>query len=599
MILSAYLGVSGLAATGYSFYDSSETIIGSRVTTDIVDAGGGWYSTDTASVPTLAASVRWDDTGDAAALAREYFVELNQFLYNRTGTATAGAAGTITLDAAASASDDFYNSAIILLTGGTGVGQSRIISDYVGSTKVASVNGNWATNPASGTEFVIIPFGSVPGATAPTAAENADAVWDEARAGHVGAGSFGEYVLADVVRISGDSTSADNLESYTDGTTPIPANATQLSGDSTAADNAEAFFDGTGYAGTGNTIPNVTTVTNLTNAATAGDLTATMKASVNTEADTALTDYGALKPTVASRTLDVTATGEAGIDWANIGSPTTAQNLSATNIDVDQVVASVSGNVGGNVAGSVASVTGNVGGNVTGSVGSVAADGITSSSLATSAVNEIVDQTWDEAIAGHLGAGSTGAALNASGAAGDPWSTALPGAYGAGTAGHILGNMVTSVWNTLLTSMTTLGSIGSKLANWVICRCGPNLGGTSSTSPLAPTNMTPTFEQLPGGLNMTGVVGNDIDMDVLFEDTNLTGYTFVAYIVLTPSPLEKRYTMTVTNVDLAQGQIRVSLTDTQTTEIGPVSGKPWYLQWDDGLGEQRNVLMGRFQLNRF
>lgn len=54
----------------------------------------------------------------------------------------------------------------------------------------------------------------------------------------------------------------------------------------------------------------------------------------------------ALKPTVAARTLDVSAGGEAGLDWANIGSPTTAVNLSATNIDVDQVVASVSGAVG-------------------------------------------------------------------------------------------------------------------------------------------------------------------------------------------------------------------------------------------------------------
>jgi len=91
-----------------------------------------------------------------------------------------------------------------------------------------------------------------------------------------------------------------------------------------------------------------------------------------------------LVPTTAGRKLDVSAGGEAGIDWANIGSPTTAVNLSATNIDVDQVVASVSGAVGsvtgavgsvtgsvGSVTGAVGSVTGNVGGNVTGSVGSV------------------------------------------------------------------------------------------------------------------------------------------------------------------------------------------------------------------------------------
>ena len=81
----------------------------------------------------------------------------------------------------------------------------------------------------------------------------------------------------------------------------------------------------------------------------------------------------ALKPTTAARTLDVSAGGEAGIDWANIGSPTTAQNLSGTNIDTDQVVASVSGAVG--------SVTGNVGG----SVASIATGGISEASFATTA----------------------------------------------------------------------------------------------------------------------------------------------------------------------------------------------------------------------
>ena len=55
----------------------------------------------------------------------------------------------------------------------------------------------------------------------------------------------------------------------------------------------------------------------------------------------------------------------------------------------------------------------------------------------------IADAVWDELIAGHLGAGSTGAALNAAGSAGDPWATLIPGAYGAGTAGNILGNSLT------------------------------------------------------------------------------------------------------------------------------------------------------------
>lgn len=63
-----------------------------------------------------------------------------------------------------------------------------------------------------------------------------------------------------------------------------------------------------------------------------GSLATQAKADVNAEADTALSDYGALKPTTAGRTLDVSTTGEAGIDWANVGSPTTTVGLSGTTV---------------------------------------------------------------------------------------------------------------------------------------------------------------------------------------------------------------------------------------------------------------------------
>jgi hypothetical protein len=91
-------------------------------------------------------------------------------------------------------------------------------------------------------------------------------------------------------------------------------------------------------------------------------------------------------PTVAGRSLDVSAGGEAGVDWANVGSPTTSNGLTGTTISTSQVVASVTGAVGsvtgavgsvtgavGSVTGAVGSVTGNVGGNVVGSVASVTA----------------------------------------------------------------------------------------------------------------------------------------------------------------------------------------------------------------------------------
>lgn len=90
----------------------------------------------------------------------------------------------------------------------------------------------------------------------------------------------------DATAISGDTTAANNAESFFDGTgyagtnnviptvtavtNAVTANVTSISGDSTAADNAEAFFDGTGYAGTNNVIPTVTTVTSVTAIATGG-----------------------------------------------------------------------------------------------------------------------------------------------------------------------------------------------------------------------------------------------------------------------------------------------------------------------------------------
>lgn len=55
----------------------------------------------------------------------------------------------------------------------------------------------------------------------------------------------------------------------------------------------------------------------------------------------------------------------------------------------------------------------------------------------------IADAVWDEAISGHLTSGTTGAQLNAAGAAGDPLTNAVPGSYAAGSAGYLLGTLNT------------------------------------------------------------------------------------------------------------------------------------------------------------
>lgn len=71
-IFSTYLGTAGLTDVGYAFYDSTDTIIGSRTTTGVTDVGSGWY-TVSATAGATAVSIRWDSTGTPTAIAREYF----------------------------------------------------------------------------------------------------------------------------------------------------------------------------------------------------------------------------------------------------------------------------------------------------------------------------------------------------------------------------------------------------------------------------------------------------------------------------------------------------------------------------------------------
>jgi len=119
-----------------------------------------------------------------------------------TGTASAGAAQEIRL-AGGIATNDYYNNMVVKITKGTGLNQSREISDYTGSNTSAYLNSAWITNPDGTSEFVVVPTASRAGSSVPTAAQNADAVWDEARADHTQAGSYGQYTLSQATGTSG------------------------------------------------------------------------------------------------------------------------------------------------------------------------------------------------------------------------------------------------------------------------------------------------------------------------------------------------------------------------------------------------------------
>ena len=121
---------------------------------------------DAAALGGSAAAVTWKPaTGGYALDAQDgsgtpNIGKIRGFLENmslRANVLQAGGASQATLDASASATDDYYNGDVLMLVGGTGVGQSRVITDYTGGTKVATVGSSWSVNPDSTTRYVIMP----------------------------------------------------------------------------------------------------------------------------------------------------------------------------------------------------------------------------------------------------------------------------------------------------------------------------------------------------------------------------------------------------------------------------------------------------------
>lgn len=74
-----------------------------------------------------------------------------------------------------------------------------------------------------------------------------------------------------------------------------------------------------------------------------------------------INNRSAIRPTVASRTLDVSATGGAGIDWSNVEAPTTTLNLSGTTIkDATDVETKLGTPANGTISADLAQIEANV-----------------------------------------------------------------------------------------------------------------------------------------------------------------------------------------------------------------------------------------------
>lgn len=154
------LDADGDLVTGAAGLDSEVSLNGdtfadcTNEATEIATSSGVYYLLLTAAEMTadvVSVIVKTSTTGAKTAVVTLYPRKLVSL---RANTAAGGAAGSITLDASASAIDDAYNGCLVVgvLDSTT---EARIITDYNGSTKVASVTPNWNTTPDSDDTFTI------------------------------------------------------------------------------------------------------------------------------------------------------------------------------------------------------------------------------------------------------------------------------------------------------------------------------------------------------------------------------------------------------------------------------------------------------------
>lgn len=247
-----------------SFNDAAEELT-------VIGSGAGWGMVTLSGAEMNNSLIVGQVRNGGTAKAAQFAVQPRTLPVILSGTAQAGAAGTITFPSGAAAIDDVYNGCIVKTTGGTGGGgtggannQARVIKNYVGSTRVATIEPNWEVAPDTTTTLEVL----ATDLAAVTSPALASAILDEALSGHNTAGTVGKAlidilaavdteiaaILADTNELQTDWANGGRLDllidaimAKTDNLPSDPADASDIAAQfaslPTAAQNAAALLD--------------------------------------------------------------------------------------------------------------------------------------------------------------------------------------------------------------------------------------------------------------------------------------------------------------------------------------------------------------------
>jgi hypothetical protein len=142
---TAEIGPAGLGLTNVKLPEDGLDLILKTSTHSLAVADAVWDE--------LLTGAQHNDTNSAGRLLRQ----VDAAFIITEGTAQAGAAGTITLAAGESATNDLYRGDRVQIIAGTGLGEHGIITAYAGGTKVATMSENWVVQPDNTSEYILVP----------------------------------------------------------------------------------------------------------------------------------------------------------------------------------------------------------------------------------------------------------------------------------------------------------------------------------------------------------------------------------------------------------------------------------------------------------
>lgn len=201
---------------------------------------------------------------------------------------------------------------------------------------------------------------------------------------------------------------------------------------------------------------------------------------------------GLLAPTVADRTLDVSSGGEAGIDWANVGSPTTTLNLSGTTVKTATDVETDTADIQSRIPAALVS------GRIDSSVGAMASGVLTATAIAADAIT-------DAKVASDVTIASvTGAVGSVTGAVGS-----VTGNVG-GSVASVVGNVGGSVASVVGAVGSVTGNVGGSVGS-VTGNVGGSVGSVA-------TGGISAASFAAGAITSTVIATGAVDADALATD---------------------------------------------------------------------------------